>query len=411
MRKITLTVLLLSALSFFAQAQEKTFSITGDIELDKGNLLVLTQRPGKIDTLAKTAIANRQFSISGTTEEAVVAQLVIEGYAGGFVMILEPGAEYTDTLAKTAIANRQFSISGTTEEAVVAQLVIEGYAGGFVMILEPGAEYTANLTQNGNGDIRGGKLQTAYNEYQKIVVNANAESRALNKKASEAAAQKHFKTSKELQTKANKVQEAAFAKMNNIVRKNADNVLAAYLQTAGSERIMELEPLKQIYNLLSEKARETAPGKILANRIADLEKVSIAATAPDFTLTTPDGKQVSLYSVKGKLKIIDFWASWCGPCRMENPNMVKLYNDFKDKGLAIVSVSLDERKAPWVQAIKKDGMPWTHVSSLKGWKCDVVKQYNIDAVPSIIVLDENNRILAKNIRAEKLRAFVTEYLK
>ena len=106
--------------------------------------------------------------------------------------------------------------------------------------------------------------------------------------------------------------------------------------------------------------------------------------------------------MKGKLKIIDFWASWCGPCRMENPNMVKLYNDFKDKGLAIVSVSLDERKVPWVQAIKKDGMQWTHVSSLKGWKCEVVKQYNIDAVPSIIVLDENNRILAKNIRAEKL---------
>ena len=169
--------------------------------------------------------------------------------------------------------------------------------------------------------------------------------------------------------------------------------------------------LKQIYSLLSEKAKETAPGKLLEARIADLEKVGIAATAPDFTLTTPEGKQVSLYSVKGKLKIIDFWASWCGPCRMENPNMVKLYNDFKDKGLAIVSVSLDERKVPWVQAIKKDGMPWTHVSSLKGWKCEVVKQYNIDAVPSIIVLDENNRILAKNIRAEKLRAFVTEYLK
>jgi len=119
---------------------------------------------------------------------------------------------------------------------------------------------------------------------------------------------------------------------------------------------MELEPLKQIYSLLSEKAKETAPGKLLEARIADLEKVGIAATAPDFTLTTPEGKQVSLYSVKGKLKIIDFWASWCGPCRMENPNMVKLYNDFKDKGLAIVSVSLDERKVPWVQAIKKDAV-------------------------------------------------------
>jgi len=74
-------------------------------------------------------------------------------------------------------------------------------------------------------------------------------------------------------------------------------------------------------------------------------------------LPTPDSGQVSLYSVKGKLKIIDFWASWCGPCRMENPNMVKLYDDFKDKGLAVISVSLDERKAAWTQAIQKDGMP------------------------------------------------------
>ena len=136
----------------------------------------------------------------------------------------------------------------------------------------------------------------------------------------------------------------------------------------------------------------------------------IAAQAPDFTLPTPDSGQVSLYSVKGKLKIIDFWASWCGPCRMENPNMVKLYDDFKDKGLAVISVSLDERKAAWTQAIQKDGMPWVHVSDLKGWKSEVVKLYNVDSVPCILVLDENNRILAKNIRAEKLRAFVEERL-
>ena len=364
MRKITLTVLLLSALSFFAQAQEKTFSISGKIELDKGNLLVLTQRPGKIDTLAKTAIANRQFSISGTTEEAVVAQLVIEGYAGGFVMILEPGEEYT-----------------------------------------------ANLTQNGNGDIRGGKLQTAYNEYQKIVVNANAESRALNKKASEAAAQKHFKTSKELQTKANKVQEAAFAKMNNIVRKNADNVLAAYLQTAGSERIMELEPLKQIYSLLSEKAKETAPGKILANRIADLEKVSIAATAPDFTLTTPDGKQVSLYSVKGKLKIIDFWASWCNPCRQANPEVVEIYKEYHPKGLEILGVSLDNNQEAWVKAIEDDGLTWNHVSDLKGWENAAAQLYGVNSIPHLLVLDENNQIVARNLHGQELKDKIAEMLK
>ena len=248
MKYLLTCIFLLAATSFLAA---QTFHIQGNIELDKGELLVLTQQ--------------------------------VEGM---------------DTLAQTKFENNRFALTGNLQEPVVALLKIAGYEGGFVMILEPGMEYTANLTRNGAGDIRGGKLQDIYNDYQKIVADANAESRALNKKASEAAAQKHFKTSHELKAKANKVQQAAFDKMNNIVRKNADNVLAAYLQTAGSERIMELEPLKQIYSLLSEKAKETAPGKLLEARIADLEKVGIAATAPDFTLTTPEGKQVSLYSVE-----------------------------------------------------------------------------------------------------------------
>ena len=339
------------------------FTIGGKIELDRGCLLVLTQTP-----------------------------------------------EGMDTLSRTAFSGETFSLAGELAEPVIAHLVGEGYEGGFVMILEPGENYTATLTRNGQGDISGGKLQQTYLDYQAIVLRANGEMRALKQKMAEAGAQKHFKTVKELQEKANKVQQEAKGKMDALIRRNADNVLAAYLQTVGMERINELAPLKQMYASLSEKAKTTAPGRILAARIAAIEQVSVAAKAPDFTLPTPDGEQISLYGVKGKLKIIDFWASWCGPCRMENPNMVKLYNDFKNKGLAVISVSLDERKAAWTQAIKKDGMPWIHVSDLKGWKCEVVKLFNVDAVPYILVLDENNRILAKNIRAEKLRAFVEERL-
>lgn len=339
------------------------FTIEGKIELDKGNLLVLTQTP-----------------------------------------------EGTDTLVRTTFSGETFSLAGELAEPVVARLVVEGYEGGFVMILEPGGTYTAALTRNGQGDIRGGKLQQTYLDYQAIIQRANGEIRDLKQKMAQAGEQKHFKTVKELQGKADKVQQEAKKKLDVFIRRNADNVLAAYLQTAGMERINELAPLKQMYASLSEKAKTTAPGRILADRIAAIEQVGIAAKAPDFTLPTPDGEQVSLYSVKGKLKIVDFWASWCGPCRMENPNMVKLYDDFKDKGLVVISVSLDERKAAWTQAIQKDGMPWIHLSDLKGWKSAVVKLYNVDAVPCILVLDENNRILAKNIRAEKLRAFVEEQL-
>ena len=128
---------------------------------------------------------------------------------------------------------------------------------------------------------------------------------------------------------------------------------------------------------------------------------------------TIDGKEIRLSDYVGKKQLIllDFWASWCGPCRMENPNMVKLYAEFKDKGLSVISVSLDEKKDKWLEAIKKDGLTWLHLSDLKGWKGEIVKLYNIDGVPTIFVLDENNRIIAKNLRGEKLRAFVEERLK
>ena len=206
------------------------------------------------------------------------------------------------------------------------------------------------------------------------------------------------------------MREDAQKELDALVEKNKDNIFAAYIQTIGMEQ-MNLEALKACYQRLSEKARQLEPGKQVAARIQALEGVEVNAIAPNFTLRTPEGKEVAMYDVKGEIKIIDFWASWCGPCRLENPNMVKLYQDFKDKGLAVMSVSLDEKKDKWIEAIQKDGLTWLHLSDLKGWKGEIVKLYNIDGVPTIFVLDENNRIIAKNLRGEKLRAFVEERLK
>lgn len=360
MRRLKGTILLLSVTCpVFAQS----FTVGGKIEMDKGNLLLIARR------------------VNGP-----------------------------DTLAKAPIDNGAFTLRGEVSEAVPAMLMVEGYTGGFMLFVEPGVRLTATLTKNGDGDIRGGRLQDTYMEYREIVNRTNARMGGIKKEMAEASAAKHFKTLAELQARLEKEQQAGKAKMMKLLDKNADNVFAAYVYTNGLEQVTDVKMLRGLYDGMTEGARATEPGKMLAARIRNLEQVAIASTAPDFTLPTPEGEAVSLYGVKGKLKIVDFWASWCGPCRMENPNMVKLYNDFKDKGLAVVSVSLDERKAPWVQAIEKDGMPWIHVSSLKGWKCEVVKTYNVDAVPFILVLDEDNRILAKQIRAEKLRAFVEEYL-
>lgn len=342
----------------------------------------------------------KTFTIDGSVKELTEGEM----------LVISNRIDRVDTLGRGKIENGRFRIQGELTEPCVALLKVDGYGGGFVFLLDTDAPYEVELWQSGKNSIKGGKLQGELNAYQEIVGRANVDMGKLREEMNKAEAQKHFKTVGELKKKIEKVKEKAQKELDVIVERNKDNLFAAYIQTAGMGR-MDLAALKQCYERLSEKARQTEPAKMLAARIATLENVNVNAVAPDFTLQTPDGKSVAMYSVKGKLKIIDFWASWCGPCRQENPNMVKLYNEFKDKGLFVISVSLDEKKNKWEEAIEKDGLTWLHLSDLKGWQSDVVKKYNIDAVPTIFVLDENNRIIAKNLRGEKLRAFVSEQLK
>lgn len=145
-------------------------------------------------------------------------------------------------------------------------------------------------------------------------------------------------------------------------------------------------------------------------KVASSKKTAIGSKAPDIELPTPEGKKLSLYSLSGKIFIIDFWASWCGPCRRENPNMVKLYEDFKDKGLVIFGVSLDSDSLSWVRAIQADKLNWYHVSDLKKWNSSAAKLYGVGSIPSTFILDENKIIIAKNLRGEQLRQFISQKL-
>jgi thiol-disulfide isomerase/thioredoxin len=127
-------------------------------------------------------------------------------------------------------------------------------------------------------------------------------------------------------------------------------------------------------------------------------------------MKTPEGKSLSLYDVKAKVKIVDFWASWCGPCRAENPNVKRIYEQYHSKGLEIVSVSLDVKQDAWVGAIKKDQLPWIHISDLKGWNSLATDVYEIHAIPRLFVLDAENKIIAEGLRGEKLEECVREAL-
>lgn len=135
--------------------------------------------------------------------------------------------------------------------------------------------------------------------------------------------------------------------------------------------------------------------------------------APDFDGKTPQGKLLALSDIKAKVTIIDFWASWCGPCRRENPNVVKMYNEYHEKGLEIIGVSLDKagQENRWKQAIAKDKLTWPQVSNLQGWKDPIAVQYGIRSIPATYVLDENGKIIAKNLRGKALENKIAELLK
>ena len=120
--------------------------------------------------------------------------------------------------------------------------------------------------------------------------------------------------------------------------------------------------------------------------------------------------EVNLETYRGKVVIVTFWASWCGPCRLNNPSLKKIYEKYHEKGLEIISVSLDNVKDRWEKAVSQDGLPWINVSSLKGWKCEVAQTYDVKSVPAIFILDGENHIIATNLRGDKLDAFLNEKL-
>ena len=138
---------------------------------------------------------------------------------------------------------------------------------------------------------------------------------------------------------------------------------------------------------------------------------NIGQFAPEISLPSPDGKEIALSSLKGKLVLIDFWASWCGPCRKEMPNVVKIYSKFKNKGFEIYGVSLDQDKEKWMEAITKDGINWPQVSDLKYWDNVAAKIYNVQGIPYTVLIDKDGKIIAKNLRGQELEKKIAEVLK
>lgn len=241
--------------------------------------------------------------------------------------------------------------------------------------------------------------------------------------------QDYYKTIEQLNTsqkmKANNAKFLKAQKNNdtatqNALSKEADRILALRKSTAQQWAIQHssspvssfalysygmpnnLQQMEELLNKLSPAARNNAPGRYFQEKVAASKATAIGKIAPGFIQNDTADKPVALTDFRGKYVLIDFWASWCGPCREENPALIAAWQKYKDKNFTVLSISLDNKKDLWLQAIQKDQLTWTHVSDLKSWDNAIARQYGIGSVPANLLLDPEGRIIAKNLRGEGL---------
>lgn len=257
---------------------------------------------------------------------------------------------------------------------------------------------------NGEVEITGSAEMDQIEKVQSIMQEFQTEMTEINKKYAESSQNQDQDGMNDLYGRFMELQETYSGRIKEEIN-NMGVSLAALQAVSYLDPEQDFGYIDSVVNEL-EKAKPASPDvQQIAEQMDNLRKLAIGAEAPDFTLSSTEGGEVSLSSFRGNYVLLDFWAAWCRPCRMENPNIVEAYNKYNDKGFEVFGVSLDQNEESWKQAIQQDGLPWTQVRDVKN---EVSGVYNITSIPMNFLLDEEGRIIAKNLRGQALDAKLKE---